>query len=160
MIGLLKDIKGQRPKGVRYLGLDIGQKTIGLAVSNDGGTVATPLETIQRSKFSKDLEQLAKIIKEYEIGGYILGWPVDMHGDDVMLTAQCDRVRSFADELAKQRDVVGQNPWISLWDESFSTKTVEEFLIKDVDMSRTKRAQVVDKLAAQVILQSALEYLN
>lgn len=158
MIDLLEKIKGQRPKNVRLMGLDLGTKTIGVAVSNQDQTIASAVTTVQRSKFSKDLQELAKIAQEYEVGGIVLGWPLNMDGS---AGPRCDATRSFADELSNYPQELGMDPgidmWIALYDERLSTHTVEDFLVKDVDMSRTKRKQVVDKLAAQVILQSALD---
>ncbi len=146
------------PKNVRLMGLDLGTKTIGVAVSNQDQTIASAVTTIQRSKFSRDLEELGKIAKEYDIGGIVLGWPLNMDGS---AGPRCDATRSFADELAKYPQALGMEPgtdmWIALFDERLSTSTVEDFLVKDVDMSRTKRKQVIDKLAAQVILQNALD---
>ena len=72
MIGLLKDILATRPKNVRLLGMDLGSKTIGLALSDSAQGIATPFKTIQRTKFTKDIEELRPIIKDYEIGGYVL----------------------------------------------------------------------------------------
>lgn len=158
MIDLYEKIKGQQPKNVRLMGLDLGSKTIGVAVSNQDQTIASALTTIERTKFSRDLDALGKIAKEYEIGGIVLGWPLNMDGS---ISPRCDSTRSFADELAKYPHVLGMEEgtemWIALADERLSTQSVEEFLVKDVDMSRTKRKQVVDKLAAQVILQSVLD---
>ena len=160
MIDLFEKIKGKRPKDVRLLGLDLGTKTIGVAVSNQDQTIATAVTTIERRKFSKDLEALSKIAKEYGIGGIVLGWPLNMDGS---VGPRCDATRSFADELAKYPQELGMKPgtdmWIALADERLSTQSVEEFLVKDVDMSRTKRKQVVDKLAAQIILQTVLDSL-
>ena len=157
MIDLFENIKDQRPKGVRLMGLDLGSKTIGVAVSNADQTLATSITTIDRKKFKHDLEALGKIAREYEIGGIVLGWPLNMDGS---AGPRCDATRSFADELSKYPQKLGMEAgadlWIALYDERLSTHTVESFLVKDVDMSRTKRKQVVDKLAAQVILQGAL----
>ncbi len=100
-------------------------------------------------------------MKEYEIGGFVFGWPLNMDGS---ISGSCDRVRSFIDEMGKYPQELGMKPgtdlWIALFDERLSTSAVEDFLINDVDMSRTKRNQVVDKLAAQLILQGALEFLR
>lgn len=160
-IGLLKEIENQVPKDVRLLGLDIGTKTIGLAVCDAGQSLATPLQVIQRRKFRGDLDFLGKIAREYEVGGFVLGWPLNMDGS---LSGSCDRVMSFADEMAKYPQELGMKRgvdlWIALFDERLSTSAVHDFLVDGVDMSRTKRAQVVDKLAAQLILQGALDYLN
>lgn len=160
-IGLLKDIIDRAPLDTRLLGLDIGTKTIGLAISDAGQGIATPLQTIQRKKFSDDLLALGKIAKEFSIGGFVAGWPLNMDGT---LSVSCDRVRSFADEFSKYPQELGMKQgtdmWIALFDERLSTSTVHNFLIEDVDMSRTKRQQVVDKLAAQLILQGALDFMQ
>jgi putative Holliday junction resolvase len=160
-IGLLKNIADISPKNVRLLGFDLGTKTIGLAISDDGQSIATPLQTIQRTKFGDDLKAVARVVKEYSIGGFIFGWPLNMDGT---LSGSCDRVRSFADEMAKYPQELGMEQgadlWIALFDERLSTSAVHDFLVNDVDMSRTKRAQVVDKLAAQLILQGALDFLK
>lgn len=161
MIDLLENIVDQCPRDVRLMGLDLGSKTIGVAVSNAGQTISTSITTIERRKFTQDLAELGKIAKEYEIGGIVLGWPLNMDGS---AGPRCDSTRSFADELARYPQELGMNPgtdmWIALFDERLSTSAVEDFLVKDVDMSRTKRKQVVDKLAAQLILQSALDIIK
>ena len=156
-IGLLADIAVLRPKNIRLMGMDLGTKTIGLAFSDPAQSIATPFKTIERTKFSRDIVELQKIIRDYEVGGYVLGWPLNMDGS---LGPRCDAVRSFADEMTNHPQVFGDNPWISLYDERLSTATVEDYLINSVDMSRTKREQVVDKLAAQVILQGALDFIK
>lgn len=160
-IGLLKNIAMTAPERARLLGLDIGTKTIGLAVCDEGQSIATPLQTIRRTKFSEDLKALGKIARDYEVGGFVLGWPLNMDGT---ISGSCDRVRSFADEMAKYPQELGMEQgtdlWIALFDERLSTSAVRNFLVEDVDMSRTKRDQVVDKLAAQLILQGALDCLK
>lgn len=157
MIGLLKDILATRPKNVRLLGMDLGSKTIGLALSDSAQSIATPFKTIQRTKFTKDIEELKPIIRDYEIGGYVLGFPLNMDGSE---GPRCDSVRSFAQEMENYPQIFGTKPWIALWDERLSTATVEDFLVDVVDMSRTKRKQVIDKLAAQLILKSALDFVG
>ncbi|HEU4839424.1 MAG TPA: Holliday junction resolvase RuvX, partial [Micavibrio sp.] len=87
-IGLLKNIADTAPKGVRLLGLDIGTKTIGLAICDAGQSIATPLQTIRRTKFSEDLKALGKIACEYEVRGFVLGWPLNMDGS---ISGSCDR---------------------------------------------------------------------
>jgi putative Holliday junction resolvase len=156
-IGHLKNMLDIVPSYKRLLGLDIGEKTIGLALSDPMQGIATPLKTIGRVKFTKDIEELKKIIDEFQVGGYVLGYPVNMDGTE---GPRCQSVRHFAEELAKYPQIVGTNPWISLWDERLSTASVDRFLVDDVDMSRTKRKQVVDKLAAQFILQGALDFMR
>ncbi len=155
MIGLLKDILATRPKNVRLLGMDLGSKTIGLALSDSAQSIATPFKTIQRTKFTKDIEELRPVIRDYEIGGYVLGFPLNMDGSE---GPRCDSVRSFAQEMENYPQIFGTKPWIALWDERLSTAAVEDFLVETVDMSRTKRKQVVDKLAAHLILQGALDF--
>lgn len=145
-----------RPEAVRLLGIDLGRKTIGLAVCDAKQSIATPLRTINRTKFGKDIEVLDQVIKDFDIGGYVLGWPVNMDGTH---SKRCDATRSFADELTKYPQIIGREPWIALWDERLSTETVDNFLVETVDMSRKRRKQVVDKLAAQVILQGALDFM-
>ncbi len=153
----LKDIpRDQVPKNCRLMGLDLGTKTIGVAISDSMQSIATPVTTVERSKFSKDIEALSKIIQEFEVGGYILGLPLNMDGTE---GARCDATRSFADEMRQRPEVFGDKPFIALWDERLSTAAVDDFLINTVDMSRTKRKQVVDKLAAQLILQGGLDYI-
>lgn len=155
--GLLKNMMDTAPCFKRLLGLDLGEKTIGLALSDPMQSIATPLHTIPRVKFTKDLEELKKVISEFQIGGYVLGYPVNMDGTE---GPRCQSVRDFAAEFAKYPQIVGTDPWISLWDERLSTASVDRFLVDDVDMSRTKRKQVVDKLAAQFILQGALDFMQ
>jgi putative Holliday junction resolvase len=158
LTGLVKDIADQCPRDVRLLGLDLGTKTIGLAISNDAQTIATSLKVIERTKFIRDLEEVAKVVKEYEVGGLVFGWPLNMDGTR---GASCDRVQSFVDEMKNYPQMlgtdVGTSLWIGYWDERLSTDAVEDFLVKSVDMSRTKRDKIVDKLAAQLILSGALE---
>lgn len=156
-IGLLKNILTERPKDVRLLGLDMGSKTIGLALSDPGQSIATPLQTIRRTKFTRDVEALKTVIDDYEVGGYVLGYPLNMDGSE---GPRCQSVRDFAIELAKRTNIVGDEAWMALWDERLSTETVDSFLIESVDMSRTKRKQVIDKMAAQVILQGALDFIQ
>lgn len=160
-IDLLKNLLDRVPQNTRLLGLDIGTKTIGLAIGDEGQSIATPLRTINRKKFTDDLKELGKIAREFSVGGFVLGWPLNMDGS---LSGSCDRVRSFADEMTRYPQELGMEQggdlWIALFDERLSTSAVHNFLIVDVDISRTKRAQVVDKLAAQLILQGALDMMR
>ena len=146
------------PAKTRLLGMDIGTKTIGLAVSDPNYTVATPLGTLKRTKFTQDLHYLEKIVKEYEIGGFVLGLPLNMDGSE---GPRCQSVRDFALELKNYPDVVGKQPWIAFWDERFSTAAAIDSL-SDLDMKRRKAKDkgIVDKLAAQNILQGALEFIR
>ena len=139
------------PRQTRLLGLDIGEKTIGLAVSDSGQSVASPLETIRRSKFAKDMERLKEIIAERKVGGLVLGLPINMDGSE---GPRCQSVRQFARNL---ESLAGIALPIAFWDERLSTRAVERFLIDEQDMTRMRRAEVIDKLAAAYILQGALD---
>ena len=138
------------PRG-RLLGLDLGEKTIGLAVSNSGLTVASPLETIKRAKFTVDAERLKKIIDEERIGALVIGLPVNMDGSE---GPRCQSTRQFARNLAQ---VAGIELPYAFWDERLSTSAVDRFMIEEADMTRKRRGEVVDKMAAAFILQGALD---
>lgn len=158
--GMIVDVK-KLPKNVRLMGLDLGSKTIGVAVCDAMQNMASPLMTIKRTKFTKDIEALGKIIKEYEIGGYVIGWPLNMDGSE---GPRCDATRSFADELKNHPDIFGETPKVVLFDERLSTAEVDNFMDNRVDMGRkSKRGAkgdgLKDALAAQVILQGALDQL-
>lgn len=158
-IKLFKDCKGNCPKNRRLMGLDLGSKTIGVAVSDAAQSIATPLKTIQRTKFSKDILALKDIIEEYEIGGFIVGLPLRMDGSE---GPRCDASRSFADEMRRHPAIFGENPFVALIDERLSTQHVDNALDKRVDMGRkskqgAKSSGLIDKLAAQIILQTALD---
>ena len=139
------------PRQTRLLGLDIGEKTIGLAVSDSGQSVASPLETIRRSKFAKDMEHLKEVIAERKVGALVLGLPINMDGSE---GPRCQSVRQFARNLST---LAGIDLPIAFWDERLSTRAVERFLIDEQDMTRMRRAEVIDKLAAAYILQGALD---
>lgn len=165
----LKNIIGKRSFPARLMALDVGEKTIGVAISDREQTLSTPLRTVKRTKFSEDIKALKALIREYEIHGFIIGWPVNMDGSR---GPQCDRVRSFADEMARSLSERFEDPWIALWDERLSTETVHNLLdqsgdsFKNLRKSKSggkKRAKVkgvTDMLAAHVILQGALEFIN
>lgn len=161
-IQLLKDCKGRAPKNCRLMGLDLGRKTIGVAISDAAQLLATPVTTIKRTKFSKDMLELQEIAKEFEIKGYIIGWPLNMDGSE---GARCDSTSSFADEMSKRIEIFGENPFIALWDERLSTQDVDNSLDNRVDMNKSskrgaKETGLIDRLAAQVILQGALDVLG
>jgi putative Holliday junction resolvase len=139
------------PKGA-LLGLDVGTKTIGIAISDPGRSVASPVETIRRTKFSDDVLRLEALIDSRRVIGFVIGLPVALDGSE---GSRCQSVRQFAANLMARRDL----PTL-LWDERFSTAAVERFLVDEADMSRKRRAEVVDKMAAAYILQGALDALN
>ncbi len=156
-VALLKDCAKDAPTNVSLLGLDVGKKTIGLALSNPDQTLATPLHTIKRTKFSKDMEALKAVIAEHEIGGFVVGYPVNMDGSE---GPRAQSIRDFAVEMDNSLGGV----WIALWDERLSTVSVEDAVDKFVEKRKTKieakASGLIDKLAAQMILQGALEFLG
>ena len=136
------------PPGKRLMGLDLGSKTIGVATSDRTRTIATPIETIARKKFTADAERLLRIIEAENIGLIVLGMPVNMDGTE---GARCQSTRAFARNFSRLSPVP-----IVFWDERLSTAAVERMLIQ-ADASRARRDQVIDKLAAAWILQAALD---
>ena len=137
--------------GQKLMGLDLGTKTIGLAISDTMLKIATPLEIIKRTKFSKDTQSLRAFEETHNIGALVIGLPLNMDGSE---GPRVQASRAFARNLLKQKD----QP-IVFWDERLSTSAVTRTLI-DADMSRTKRADVVDKMAAAYILQGVLDLMN
>lgn len=138
-------------RGERLLGLDPGSKTIGLAISDSALTVASPLETLKRGKFTQDAQRLAEICREYRVGGLVIGLPVNMDGSE---GPRCQSVRQLARNLVEK---AGFTQPVAFWDERLSTAAVERFLVDEADMTRKRRAEVVDKMAAAYILQGALD---
>lgn len=135
----------------RLMGIDPGTKTLGLAISDFLYMVASPLMTIKRTKFSKDIVQLKAIITEHNVGGLVIGLPKNMDGSE---GPRCQSVRQFASNLMQEIDL----PFL-FWDERLSTAGVERTLI-EADMSRAKRKDVIDKMAAAYILQGALDTMS
>lgn len=135
-------------KGGRFLGFDVGEKSIGLALSDANRTIATPFQTIHRTQWKKDAEALLKIIKEYKIVGIIIGLPLNMNGSE---GPRCQSIRQFASNILSLIDIP-----ICLWDERLSTMAVTRTLL-EADLSRVKRKKVVDKMAAAYILQGFLD---
>ena len=140
------------PKTSRLLGLDVGRKTIGLAVSDSDMKIATTVGTIRRSKFTKDVKNLDAIITERQVNGLVLGLPISMDGNE---GPACQSVRQFAVNLDNILEI-----GITFWDERLSTSAVERLLIKEADLSRNRRSEIIDKMAAAYILQGALDSLS
>ena len=140
------------PKKSRLLGLDVGRKTIGLAVSDSDMKIATTVGTIRRSKFTKDVKHLDAIITERQVNGLVLGLPISMDGNE---GPACQSVRQFAVNLDNILEI-----GITFWDERLSTSAVERLLIKEADLSRNRRSEIIDKMAAAYILQGALDSLS
>jgi putative Holliday junction resolvase len=145
-------LAGRLAKGERLLGLDVGSKTIGLALSDRGLTVASPLETLRRAKLADDVAALSDLCAARAVGGLVVGLPINMDGSE---GPRCQSVRQFAANLADR----GLDLPAAFWDERLSTAAVERLLIAEADMTRKRRAQVVDKMAAAYILQGALDAL-
>ncbi|MGH6954349.1 MAG: Holliday junction resolvase RuvX [Alphaproteobacteria bacterium] len=139
-------------RGRPILGLDVGTKTIGLALSDSSATVATPLEVIRRTKLAADALRLAEIVRERHVGALVLGLPVNMDGTE---GRRCQSVRQFAANLLERIDLP-----LAFWDERLSTAAVERVLVSEADLSRRRRAEVIDKMAAAYILQGALDRLR
>ena len=137
--------------GQRLMGLDLGSKTIGLALGDSDHKIATPFETIRRKKFGLDAAALTDIVKAENVGGLVMGLPLNMDGSE---GPRVQATRAFLRNLANLSDF----PVVSvlLWDERLSTAAVERTLL-EADTSRAKRAEVIDKMAAAFILQGAID---
>ena len=146
----MSDLTALPPSG-KLLGLDLGTKTIGVAVADGMRYSATPLETIKRTKFTQDAERLIRLIAENAAVGIVIGLPLNMDGSE---GPRVQSTRAFARNLAPKIGIP-----IAFWDERLSTSAVTRTLI-EADMRRDKRAQVIDKLAASYILQGALDRLR
>jgi len=146
----LAELRGALAPRQRLLGLDVGEKTIGLAISDSDFTVAAPVDTIRRTKFAADATRLAQLIAEREIGGLVIGLPINMDGSE---GPRCQSVRQFAANLLQRMELP-----IAFWDERLSTAAVTRAML-DLDVSRASRARAVDKMAAAYILQGALDAL-
>lgn len=141
-------------RGKPLAGLDLGTKTIGVAVCDPLWTVASPLETVRRTKFSEDAQALAKLLGSRNIAGIILGLPLNMDGSEGPRTQS---TRAFARNL--NQHALFAHHAIGFWDERLSTVAAERALL-EADSSRKKRAQVIDHVAAGFILQGALDRLR
>ncbi|GAB6053001.1 Holliday junction resolvase RuvX [Magnetospira thiophila] len=145
----IKQLKEHLPRGRRLMGIDPGTKTLGLALADLTMSIATPLITLKRTKFSRDVVELERLMAEHEVGGLVLGLPVSMDGTE---GPRCQSVRDLAASLDQRFDLP-----IAFWDERLSTAAVERMLVNEADLTRKKRAQVVDRAAAAYILQGALD---
>ncbi len=132
-------------------GLDIGEKTIGVAICDPARQVATPIETIRRKKFTADAERLAALAAERKIAGIVIGLPLNMDGTE---GPSAQRARAFARNLPRILDLP-----VAFWDERLSTAAMERELIA-LDTSRAKRAEKIDEMAATFILQGAIDRLR
>ena len=147
----LNDMPTALSGGRRLLGLDVGKKTIGLAISDAALVVASPLKILWRKKFTPDAEAMFALADAENVGGLVIGWPVNMDGSE---GPRCDATRDFAHALLRMRDLP-----IAFQDERLSTQAVESAMLA-ADMTRARRAERRDALAAAWILQSALDRLD
>ena len=146
----MEDLAERLPAKARLIGVDLGTKTIGLAISDLERRLASPLKTLPRGQFRKDADALAAIFSKYEIAGVIFGLPLQLDGRD---GPRAQSTRAFVRSLSTRSDLP-----MAFWDERFSTAVVTRALIAN-EVSRARRAQVVDKMAAAYILQGALDRL-
>jgi putative Holliday junction resolvase len=135
----------------RLLGLDLGTKTIGMALSDVSRSIATPYETLRRKKFTEDAKTIRRLVDSIQVGALVIGLPLNLDGSE---GPRAQSTRAFARNLAAHIDV----PMV-FWDERLSTAAVERHLI-EVDASRKRRAEVIDRMAAAYILQGALDRLK
>jgi putative Holliday junction resolvase len=145
------DLKELADGGRRLMALDLGAKTIGLALSDTRLAIASPLETIRRGRFRDDAARLRELVARYGVGGLVIGLPVAMDGSE---GPRCQSVRQFAVNLLETLDIP-----IAFWDERMSTAAVTRGMIAG-DLSRKRRAEIVDRAAAAYILQGLLDYLG
>ena len=140
------------PRNTPVVGLDLGEKTIGVAVSDTGWMIASPLELIRRTQFTKDAAVLFKLMDSRGAGGVVIGLPVNMDGTE---GPRCQSARAFGRNLLRLKDLP-----IAFWDERLSSAAVNRMLIGEADVNRARRAELVDKAAAAWILQGALDRLG
>ena len=148
----IKEFKQSLPIKKAILGIDYGSKRMGIAVSDLSCTIATSYKILYRKELEKDLQELASVIREKEIGSIVMGLPLQMNGLEGEITAEVYR---FAGVLKERFNLP-----LLLWDERLSSSAMESFLIKEVDLSRKKRAKVLDASAAAYILQGALDAIK
>lgn len=147
----VREIKPVLPKRCRLGGLDVGTKTIGVATSDFSHSIASPLLIIERKKLASDIEQLKKVIAKEEIAALVIGWPVNMDGSE---GPKCQSVMQFIKNISDGIELP-----VALWDERMSTQAVTRTMLA-ADLSRARRKELVDKMAATYILQGALDALK
>jgi putative holliday junction resolvase len=147
----IEDLPPHLGRDARLLGLDVGTKTIGMALSDATRSVATPFDTIRRSKFTADATTIREVVEKNQVGALVIGFPLNLDGSE---GPRAQSTRAFARNLAAHVTV----PMV-FWDERLSTAAVERHLI-EADASRKRRAEVIDRMAAAYILQGALDRLR
>jgi len=145
-------LPGALPRGAPIVGLDLGEKTIGVAVSDTSLMIASPLALIHRAKFTLDAAALFKLMESRGAAGAVIGLPRNMDGSE---GPRSQSVRAFARNLLRLREMP-----IAFWDERLSTEAVNRMLIDEADTTRARRAELVDKAAAAWILQGALDRMD
>ena len=146
-----RQLRDAVPAAQRLLGLDVGTKTIGLALSDTRLVIASPLDTIRRRRFRDDAVALFGLVDRHGVGGLVIGLPLALHGGD---TPRTQSVRQFARNLLALRDMP-----LAFWDERMSTAAVTREMIAH-DMTRKRRAEIVDRVAAAYILQTCLDAIG
>lgn len=146
----MEDFAAALPRGRALVGLDLGERTIGVAVSDSLRGVASPLETLRRSKFAADAAHLLEIASARAVCGLVIGLPLNMDGSE---GPRAQSTRAFARNLSRLTDLP-----IAFWDERLSTVAAERALL-EADTSRARRKEVIDHVAAGYILQGALDRL-
>ena len=149
----LLELPAALPRLAPVVGLDLGEKTIGVAVSDATRMVASPLALIRKTKFTQDVERLFALMAEREAKAIVVGLPVNMDGTE---GPRCQSSRAFARNILRLREDLP----IAFWDERMSSVAVNRMLVDEAVMSRARRGEVVDKTAAAWILQGALDRLR
>jgi putative pre-16S rRNA nuclease len=147
----IEDLPGLLAPDARLLGLDVGTKTVGLALSDVTHSVATPYSTLRRTKFTEDAKAILEAVEKNQVGALVIGLPLNLDGSE---GPRAQSTRAFARNLSARIELP-----IVFWDERLSTAAVERHLI-DADASRKRRAEVIDRMAAAYILQGALDRLK
>ena len=146
-----RELRAEVPSGRRIMGLDVGTKTIGLALSDTRLVIASPLQTIRRRRFREDIAALFALVERHDVGGLVIGLPLSLAGSD---SPRTQSVRQFARNLLALRDMP-----VAFWDERLSTAAVTREMIAH-DMTRKRRAEIVDRVAAAYILQGFLDAMG
>jgi putative Holliday junction resolvase len=147
----LADFAASLPQGARIIGIDVGSKTLGLALSDTGRSIASALVTLRRTRLTDDLARLLDLAAHYGVGGFVVGLPLNLDGTT---GPRVQATRAFVRSLAKVTPLP-----VAYWDERLSTAAAERALL-EADLSRKRRAEVVDKVAATLILQGALDRMR
>ncbi|MGH6995080.1 MAG: Holliday junction resolvase RuvX [Stellaceae bacterium] len=145
------DLKALLKPGARLLGLDVGTKTVGLALSDTRRVIASPLDTIRRTRFRDDAQRIVHEVEKHGVGGIVVGLPLGLDGKP---NSRVQGVRQFAQNLLAVIDLP-----LAFWDERLSTAAVERGMIEG-DLSRRRRAEIIDRAAAAYILQGLLDRLG